>query len=311
MNHERQISLPGRIAGLKLDRTFVIYDSGKIKTQFKLRDDEISYSGLKWMYHNDSFVGIEYLQTKSGLTNRGNVVRFDIEGKIIDRIYESEEGELAGDAYPSWDDKKLLITSEKIGDRKDNPLEGLSRKQSVVIFDLERRKVIQEIENIGLSPNLQIEESPWLLDGNSFVYSLTSGRSIVNDGEIINPLEDGYAGIYIYDLVSGEKKLLVLGGRFVIASPTSNQIAYIIGKSIKVMDLNSRSEKTVYEIGSEEKVSNIHWTPDGKCIYFPYFDYYMGLSDLFTSGEKLIDVNSGEEVQFKKLKHGFHPYTWR
>ncbi|MBI1767615.1 MAG: hypothetical protein HY015_11150 [Bacteroidetes bacterium] len=311
--NQKQILLPGKIAGLSSDQTCIIHDLGEIRSKFQLRNDkEFSYSGLRWMYNDDSFIGVEYLRTESGRIYKGNIVRFGINGEIIDRIYESEDGELAGDTYPSRNDKKLLVTTERIGDKKKNPLEGLSRKQSVMIMDLEHKKVIKKIENIGSSPSLQIEESPWLYNGDRFVYSITSGRKIVNEGEVINPVEEGYAGVYIYDLTTDQKKLLIPGGRFAIASPIDNRVAYIKNnKSINVLDLNNNLEETVYEIGSKEKVPNVHWTPDGKHIYLVYFDYYLGLSDLFTSGEKLIEVSTGTEIPFEKIGHGFTSYTWK
>jgi hypothetical protein len=312
MNQQNEISLPGKIAVSKSDRSVIIYDSNKVKVQFKLRDDEeVRYSGLRWMHLNDSFIGIEYLQTKDGPIYQGNVVRFDLKGKIIERIYESEEGELAANAYPTRDDKNLLITSERISNRQNNPLEGLSRKQSVLILDLKQKKVIKEIQNIGSSPSLQIEESPWMHEGNRFIYSLTSGRKIVSEGEVINPLDEGYAGVYIYDLTSDQKKLLITDAHFAIASPISNRIAYIKEGSIRVLDLDKNVEKIVYKFGVNDKVPNIHWTPDGKHIYFSYFHYHLGLSDLFTAGERLIEVNTGSEVLFTKIRNGFHPYTWR
>lgn len=311
VNQEKEIPLPGKIAVSKPDGTFVIYDSSGIAQQFQLRDDKISYSGLRWMHSRNSFVGVEYLQTESGRTNQGNVVRFDTGGKIIERIYESERGELAGDTYLSWDDKKLLVTTEKIGNNKDNPLEGLARKQSVMILDLKQKKIIKEIQNIGSSPNLQIEESPWFPDGNRFVYSLTSGRRIINEGEVINPLDNGYAGVYVYDLIKDESKLLTAGAHFAVASPINNSIAYIKKNSIAVLDLNSNHEIIIYEFGEKDKITNIHWTPDGKYLYLAYFHYNLGLSDLFTTGEKLIEVSTGNEVLFNKIGHGFNPYTWK
>jgi hypothetical protein len=104
---------------------------------------------------------------------------------------------------------------------------------------------------------------------------------------------------------------LVPGGHFAVASPVRKEIAYMKDKSIRVLNLDNNNDKIIYEIGSKEKVPDIHWSPDGKYVYLAYFNYHFGLSDLFTSGEKLIEVSTGREMSFAKIGHGFHPYTWR
>ena len=118
------------------------------------------------------------------------------------------------------------------------------------------------------------------------------------------------AGIYVYDLETDEHTLLVPDGRFAIASPNSNKIAFMKEKSIWVLNLDDSTEMMLYQFRPKEKVPNMHWTPDGKYIYVVSFNYY-GVSDLFTSGEKLIEVSTGREVSFKKISHGFNPYTWK
>jgi len=308
---EREIPLPGKIAVSSPEQVCSIFDnSDKRKVQFKLRDDnEISYGGLTWANQDDSFIGIEYLETATRGTSRGNVVRFDLSGNIIERIYESQEGEIAGSTYPSRNDKRLLFASQNKGDIKVNPLEGLSRMQSLVIMDLNQKKVVKRIENIGVAANFELRESPWLYDEDRFIYSISGENKIKIKGETINPVEEESAGVYVYDLTTDKKKLLIQGGRFGISSPTNFQLAFIKGQSVWMLDLKSNATKMIYEAGTKEKVSNIHWTPDGKCIYLVYFDYYV--SDFFTSGEKLIEVSSSKEVGFKKIGQGFGAYSWK
>src|SRR5690606_15604393 len=124
-----------------------------------------------------------------------------------------------------------------------------------------------------------------------------------------NPVE-ATEGIYLFDVPTGERKLLVPGGRSAIASPTSNQIAYEKDNSIRVLDLNTNQEKTIYKHGAKEKLRGKHWTPDGNCIYFAY-NYQWGIGDMFNTGEKLIEVSTGKEKPFKKIGLGFNPYTWK
>jgi hypothetical protein len=117
-------------------------------------------------------------------------------------------------------------------------------------------------------------------------------------------------GVYLFDVLSGERELLVPGGRSAIGSPTMDQIAYEKENSIRVMDLTTGTEKIIYKYTSREIPRGKHWTPDGKDIYFAY-TYKWGVRDMFNTGEKLIEVNSGKEKSFKKIGHGFNPYTWK
>lgn len=305
--------LPGKIAVRKLmeDECFIYVDSDVSKSSFKVRKDkEVQYSGFTWLNKKDAFIGTEVIDRSNRNKHRSNIAQFDLSGKLIDRIYEAEKGELAWPSYSSWDDKYLLFTTHRIADSA-HPFEGLTPMLSLMIMELDQKKVIKRIDSIGRSPNFKIEESPWLYEGYQFVYSLDGGTKLRLEGqeELINPVEDT-EGIYLFDVLTGKRKLLVPGGRSAIASPTSNQIAYEKDNSIRVLDLNTHQEKKIYEYSSKSNVQGTHWTPDGKCIYLVY-KYSWGLSDLFHMGEKLIEVSTGKEIAFKSIKHGYDIYTWK
>jgi WD40 repeat protein len=306
----KEITLPGKIA-VSLNDTFSIYDNSSTnRIKFRIRDNgKINYGAFRWINDSDLFIGIEYFKTAATGTNQGNVVCFDLSGTIVERIYESQDGEIAGDTYLSRNDKRLLFATEKKGDIKINPLEGLSRMQSIVIMDFDQRKVTKKIENIGVYPNFQLHESPWLFDEDHFIFSLSDENKIIVDGNDINPIQGDEAGIYVCDITTDQKKLLIAGARFGICSPVDLRICYIKDQSIWILDMNDKTEKIVYKAGSKEKISNIHWAPNGKYIYLAYFNN--GNSNSINSGEKLIEVSSGKEISFKKIRHGFFPYTWK
>lgn len=308
---EKEIVLPGKIAVSSSEQVCSIYDNSRVsKLQFNLRNGKtITYGGLAWLNQSDSFVGTEYIEANGRGIYRGNIVCFDITGRISRRIYESMDNEIAGDSYTSRNDKWVLFTTQKRGDPKTAPFEGLTPMLSLVIMDFTQKKIIKRIDSIGRSPNIQLHESPWLFDESSFIYSVSGENRLVNDGDTVNPIEEGVAGVYVYDLNIDKRKLLVPGGRLAIASPVSLQLAYVKDQSIWVLDLKDKTEKLLYEAGSKEKISNIHWTPDGKYIYLVFFDYY--LMDSFTSGERLIEVRTGEGMQVKGIGHGFRKYTWK
>jgi hypothetical protein len=307
-------TLPGKIvvSNSQKDEYFIYVDSDIPKLSFKLRDhNEVNYSWVEWLNTKDAFVGTEGIPGLTPMEYRCNIVQFDLSGKIAGRIYEANKGELASPRNSSWDDKYLLFTIEREADPVKYPFEGLTPMVSLAVIDLEQKKVVAKLDSAGRFPNLRIEESPWLYEGYQFVYSIYGGTKFKLEGEEspINPVESS-EGIYLFDVRTAERKLLVSGGRSAIASPKSNRIAYEKDNSIRVLDLNTKEEKIIYKYSSKEQLFGKHWTPDGEHIYFAY-KYHWGIVDMFNTGEKLIEVSTGKEKPFKKIGHGFEPYTWK
>lgn len=307
--------LPGKIVVSKSqEREYFIYvDSDTPKSSFKFKNDkDADYSCWQWLNTNDTFVGTECINGLTPREYRCNIVQFDLSGKITGRIYEAEKGELAAPKNSSWDDKYLLFTSEKLADPIKYPFEGLAPMVSLAVMDLEQKKVVVKLDSAGRFPNLWIAESPWLHEGYQFVYSINGGTKFKLEGkeELINPVETT-EGVYLFDVLSGESKLLVAGGHSAIVSPTSDKIAYEKNNSIIVLDLKTKKGKIIYTNSSKEKLRGTHWTPDGKSIYFAYTNY-SGIAEIFNSnGEKLIDASTGKEKSFRKIGHGFQSFTWK
>jgi len=221
--------LPGKIvvSNSQTHEYFIYADSDIPKSSFKVRDDnEVSHSWVEWFNKKDAFLGTECIDGLTPMEYRCNIVQFDLSGKITGRIYEAQKGELAAPRNTSWDDKYLLFTIEREADPIKYPFEGLAPMVSIEVMDLEQKKVVVKLDSAGRFPNLHIEESPWLHEGYQFVYSIYGGVKFKLKGqeELINPVETT-EGIYLFDVLSWERRLLVPGGHSAIASPTSNQIA--------------------------------------------------------------------------------------
>lgn len=305
--------LPGKMVVRKqgFDSTEIIVSAdGKNISTFKFNaKGEIQYGGCTWLNTEDTFIGDECIPGKDHMEYRCSIVKFDLHGKVIDRIYEAEKGELAWPAYSSKEDQYFLFTTHRILDYRQYPFEGLTPMLSLHIMDMKTKKIIKTIDSIGRSPNFRLNESPWLIDGRQFVYSISEVAKLMMEGEPVNP-ETRKLGIYLYNLKTGEEKMIVPDAFNVIASPVANQIAYEKKESICVLDLENNSEKIIYKKGAHENIRDIHWTPDGQSIYLAYVNQYD--IELFNnSGEELIDIKSGEEVPFKGVNQGFQNYSWK
>jgi len=314
-----KVILQGKILTSNSQKHLYLYyeNSDTAKLSFKnepWKDNDTNYSISAWFNTKDTLVGNEYVPASNKIDNRSNIVSFDLSGKITDRIYEAEKGEIAWPYYPSQDDKYLIFSSERNLDPEIYPLEGLNPMIALGIIDLRQKEVIIKIDSFGRKSNIQIKESPWLQEGHRFVYSIGGGMQFEMDGEeqLTEP-SDNEDGVYIFDVTTSKSSLLIPGGFSAIASPIANRIAYEKDNCIIVRDLNNNKEKIIYKYKSNETILNKHWTPDGKYVFISYLSR-SSLGEMFkTSDEKLIKVSSGEELEFKKI--GFMQYgasyTWK
>ncbi len=309
--NKNEITLPGKFVVVDIQKdSGIIYDNSNVgKIGFKVGRFESTYfSGRRWMNTTDYFVASENINSKNRGVIKANLVKLNINNNFIDHIYKANEGELAEDGYLTKDDRLLLFTITKRGDVEENPFEGLMRMNSLFIMDFKSREIIKKIDSVGIYPIFSLEESPWLYDGSGFIYNINYDNGIAGSDELIE--KRTAAGIYIYNIVEDKRKLLIPEAYFGICSPAELKIAYKKDQSIYCFNLKDNSTKLVYKAGKKERVRNMHWTPDGKYIYLAFFNYHF--SDiLFDSGEKLIEVETGKEIPFKRINHGFQSYSWK
>jgi WD40 repeat protein len=301
-------ALPGKIAIEDIMKhTCSIYeDSDTARITFTIRNGQNGYySGFSWLNTKDLFVGSEHVPGEESSDYKANISVFNLQGNMIERLYEAKAGEFAGLTHPSRNDKYLLFASEKKGDASKEPFEGLKRMNSIIIMDLPKKQVIQSIKDVGTIPAFEIDESPWLFDETAFVYSYKKDEDPLH-GSVP---EQGSSGIYICNIGTGQRKLLIADAHFAICSPTDLKIAYIKDRALRILDLKTNNDTVIYKAAKNERVRNIHWIPDGKSIYLASFhDYPLGF---FSFGEKLIDVGTGESVPFKKIDFGLFAYSWK
>lgn len=288
-----------------------MYDNSAIpRTLFKITQDSIIHrSGFTWMNHEDFLIGTESILGSIREDRKSNIIKVDLNGKVIQKLYEAEKGELAWPLYTSWDDKYLLFTSNYLADPSIYPLEGLSPMVSLVIMDLNSEQIIIKIDSLGRLPNLEFKESPWLHDNQRFVFSLCDNIRLKSNDTPINPIHNK-KGVYLYDITLKTKKLIIPEGKSAVVSPDENLIAFEKNNSIRILNLDTGIERTLYDYGDNVIIHNKHWTPDGDLIYFTY-KYKWGFDYFYYNNEKLIDVNSGNEVAFEKLDLGYNSFSWK
>lgn len=309
---EKEIILPGKIAVQDIFSyecsIYLKTDSAPINFTL-INNNEIKYSGLTWLNKEDNFLVSEAIPGQDYYDYRINIVKFDITGKLIDRIYEAEKGELAWVSYPSRKDEYLLFTTRKRKNPEIYPFEGLTPMLCLNIMDLNEKKIITKIDSIGRSPNFELCESPWLMDGEHFVYSLSDKTKIISEGEVYNSLGNEVPGVYKYSMKTGKSSLLVPDATTAVASRVKNEIAYVKDKKIYTLDLNNNSQKLIYGFPSSKNATDIHYTPDGKMIYIRFGG--RDFTGYYSSTEKLIEISTGKEIKFKKFRNEYSSYSWK
>jgi hypothetical protein len=290
---------------------YVIHDSSASRrTLFTITQDSITtHSGFTWMNQEDFLIGTETILSSIPGDSKSNIIKIDLNGRVIKKLYEAEKGELAWPLYTSWDDRYLLFTSGYVADPHIYPFEGLSPMVSLVIMDLNSEEIILKIDSLGRLPNLEFEESPWLHDNQRFVFSVGDNLMLETSDTLINPI-NSKKGIYLFDIADKTKKIIISEGRSAVVSPDGNLIAFEKNNSIRILNFDTGMEKILYEYGDNVIMHNKHWTPDGDHIYFTY-KYKWGFDHFFYYNEKLIDVNSGNEVAFQKLELGYNSFSWK
>ena len=116
-------NMPGKVAVFSdNDDTCTIYMSGSDKKiQFSLKiDKQTDYGGLSWSYKTDSFFAVQYFNSPNGVV-RTKVVLLNLSGRIAQELYEPPVNTIAGSAYPSREDKFLLIETSNLKEAIGNP----------------------------------------------------------------------------------------------------------------------------------------------------------------------------------------------
>jgi hypothetical protein len=287
------ISQLGRTAEFNRDANTVIVNFNSKLKQVKLEvDKNKTYGVLVLANTRDDFLVVEYSQTPIGRTVEGDIVRFDANGKLIDKIFDAKTGELTGDLCLSKNDSKLLFTLQIDNFNPSDPLSQLNRPVSILILDLQQRKIIKKLDSIGLSLNVWINTTVWLKDESQFIYDFRTDRNVQVANEPVFDTINDTPGIHLYNLTSDKDSLLIPGGLCGVVSPIEDKIAYLKDEKIFTHDMNANSDELLYTLAPDEKVATIDWTPNGQFIRF--------MSWRASANEILIRISDKRKITIKR-----------
>lgn len=300
---EKEVSTKGRAAYQEWPNrklVDIIIDSTWRKVELK-GDSTKDYSGLILANTSDEFLVIEYSKSKvypTGRTVEGDIVKMNLQGQIIDKIFDCQQGELTGNLALSKNDSKLLFTLEHDYFNPDDPIGQLNRPVNIYIMDYKSRDITTRIDTIGLSLNAWINDSPWLSDETKFIYDFRTDRQIKMANDTSKSIPTEQPGIYLYDLTKNSQTLLIEGGYSGEVSPTEDKIAFLKDKKVCVYDITTKKTEILYALKSNERTAYVDWTPDGQYVFFRRFkDYPL---TLFTSSRTLIRLKDKKVMRVKE-----------
>lgn len=315
MNNEENLSaLPGDIvvSGMANDINHYYRNSrDPIHTFENYSKDSIDYSFLSWFGDSETFLGIAQVNGKDGWPIKRNLVLLDTSGKPVRLLHEMQEGEMIMDAYSSGD-SLIAITYYRNADPEESPLENLTPALNLIILDTRTNKLILNIDDIGQSPNFDINENPWLMDGSGLLYSINGETKFYYepDTSLLNPVRNT-PGIYKLSLNEKRTDLIIPDANEVICSPADNVIAYVRDGRIYTRNLDSRHEEKLMSLGSKDRFYSMHWTPDGKSLYIAYKRVWIHKMLYSATKTKLIDIKTKKARPFHKIGASYNWYTWR
>jgi Tol biopolymer transport system component len=277
----------------------IIIDSTWRKIELK-GDSTKDYSGLILANTSDEFIVIEYSKSKvypTGRTVEGDIVKMNLNGEVIDKIFDCEQGELTGNLALSKNDSKLLFTLEHDYFNPDDPIGQLNRPTNIYIMDYKTRGIIKKIDTIGLSMNAWLNDSPWLSDESRFIFDFRADRQIKMASDTSNSTPTQEPGIYLYDLIENKQILLIQGGYSGEVSPKADKIAFLKDKKVCVYNITTKKTEVLYTLKSNERTAYVDWTPNGEYVFFRRFkDYPL---TLFTSSPTLIRLSDKKVMRVK------------
>lgn len=269
------------------------------------KDGVVTYGGYTWLRTTKSLLGTAHHHLGTSRSDlRCDIMEFDSLGSPKRLIYQAEDREIAWPEFASWDDRFLLFTTHHLLDPSKHPFEALTPMLTLKVMDMKSGEVLQVIDSIGRPPSYQMCESPWFHDGQRFVWSVSRAPKLIDDDGDIFPHDASGNGVYVFDMRTRTSSLILPGAEQASVSPTRDILAFLKGKELRVLDLDGSIDRLLFTFTDVEDVRTIHWSPDGKAVF-------VGSVEQRRTKERLIDIETGEEMPFNGIGLTNANYSWK
>jgi hypothetical protein len=219
--------------------------------------NEIDFNNPIWQRGQD--IILMQMTERLGECNNYSIVTFDMDGHVMDTIYQAEPCTYI-EFMPSPNDKLLLIRTYKSDDRLTNSKE---RGIKYLVYNISKQ-AIQDSLTFDQT-NLELDkfhESIWSPDSKNVLVFATGDNN-------------EHLG-FIYNFKDG-KKSLDKGTNFIWSPTNNNLVSYLKDNKIIFKNLDS-NEMTVFYQGHENKVINdFRWNPTGEYLVINFNGQFLNI----------------------------------
>jgi len=293
------MDLPGKIVYTGPPNEYFHYARGVLhKDNLQELHGESAPFDLSWVGRSDTLLGKVYVYDSTAIRKIGRqkLMFYDSNGKSLDHeLFETGPGESIGSFYASPNGQRVIVEVTKgYTARRWSYTSG-----ELQVLDLRSGKTLQSIP-FDSTLLMTVDEWPWSPDQTQFVYSARGWRRWINNPQ---------AGVYIYNLATGQQTEVDDKGWWAVWSPDGKNIAYIKHNDIWIYDVASQTSKLFYKSHSFEDLSVIHWSPDGRYLRVHGWKYVTFGSWFETPFERMLQTADGQEVHFHSV--GGALYSWK
>jgi hypothetical protein len=294
------MELPGKIVFTGPPNEYFHYAHGLLrKDNLQELQGESAPFDLSWVGKSDTLLGKVYVydSTATRQIGRQKLMLYDSNGRSLDHVlFQTAPHESIGSFYASPDGRLVIVEVTKgYSNHHWNYTSG-----ALQILDIKNGESKQSIA-FDSTLLMTVDEWPWSPDQQQLVYSARSLHHWMSTSP--------KAGVYIYDLATGQQTQVDSKGWWAVWSPDGKYIAYIKHNDVWIYDVTGHSSKVFYKSRSFEDLSVIHWAPDGQYLRVHGWKYVTFGSWFETPFERMLRITDGQESNFKNI--GGALYSWK
>ncbi|MFN8688406.1 MAG: hypothetical protein ACK5XL_00230, partial [Cyclobacteriaceae bacterium] len=241
------VSLQGRFMYADLsNRRVMTFENGVDYKSYRI-DSDLQLDQLSWLNSEDTVIARTYGVSLKNMYNE-SIECFLLNDSSLTRINKALYSANRGNSIWSF--------SASVGGTLLALTEVGSDSCSIKVVSVKTGRQDLAI-SYGSGYRLDISEWPWSHDASKFTYAVTATF----------PVEDRTAlGIFVYDILLGKPNRIASEGFMSVWSNDSKYIAYATFDKVFIVNVLKQETELIYESGWFERISKIHWSPDGEYI---------------------------------------------
>lgn len=246
---------------------------------------KFKYHSFKWSNNDSLIICTEYA---NGIRN---LAYLNLEGKVVKRVYQFDKKLPVYSIFPSTKES-LILFLYRFSEVPLSMEQAANYPCNLGIVDINNDSVFSAIERIAPIQMVYITNSPWSHDETRFVFTVSAGPKSIFTGIDSIP---GYnykvfePGVYEYNIISKQYKLLVKNASSATWSPDGKYIVYELDNRLYRSSSDFSTKELLYNARAFERISRgLFWLNNGESLLFRSSFRPFGIRELASQKAKLI-----------------------